>query len=129
MRQSARTVSALQLNSRAERTKGSQRPQTLLEGVQASIDYSRSGAAKKAAMEELRKKKLREKQARTTHVYDTIVLIRMRWQARAVRSLNLTNDQLDEFRQAFALFDKDASGQISTRELAVRQRSPRPTTL
>jgi hypothetical protein len=100
VQQSARTISTLHINIKGDRKVGKARPATLLEGVQASIDYSRSGAAKRAAQEDLRQKKLKERQAR------------------AVRSLNLTDEQLDELRQAFARFDSDASGNISTRELA-----------
>eukprot|EP00475_Leptophrys_vorax_P020849 TRINITY_DN285_c0_g1_i2.p1 TRINITY_DN285_c0_g1~~TRINITY_DN285_c0_g1_i2.p1 ORF type:complete len:151 (-),score=58.84 TRINITY_DN285_c0_g1_i2:47-499(-) len=38
-------------------------------------------------------------------------------------SNNLTDEQIAEFKEAFSLFDKDADGQITTRELGTVMRS------
>ena len=35
----------------------------------------------------------------------------------------LTADEIDEFREAFMMFDKDGSGNISTKELGIAMRS------
>lgn len=103
VRQSARTVSNFNINTRNGAGAEARQP-TLLEGVQASIDYSRSGKAKKAAFEEYERRELKKRQAA------------------AVRSLNLSDDQLDEFRAAFSQFDRDGDGHINTRELATVMR-------
>lgn len=37
--------------------------------------------------------------------------------------LQLTPEEIDEFREAFMMFDKDGNGTISTKELGVAMRS------
>uniref|UniRef100_A0A915ICK3 EF-hand domain-containing protein n=1 Tax=Romanomermis culicivorax TaxID=13658 RepID=A0A915ICK3_ROMCU len=36
---------------------------------------------------------------------------------------HLTHEEIDEFREAFMMFDKDGNGRISTKELGVAMRS------
>ena len=98
VRSSARTVVQLGVNSRDGRAK-EVKPKTLLEGVQDSIDYARSGKAKRAAFEDYERKKRKEKEAAS------------------VASLNVKDEQLQQFRNAFSRFDADGSGSIDAREL------------
>jgi hypothetical protein len=70
VRSSARTVVQLGVNSRDGRAK-EVKPKTLLEGVQDSINYARSGKAKRAAFEDYERKKRKEKEAKQlvrTHI-------------------------------------------------------------
>lgn len=39
------------------------------------------------------------------------------------RELQLTPEEIDEFREAFMMFDKDGNGTISTKELGIAMRS------
>ena len=98
VRASARTVVQLQENSRDHAPKVV-KPKTLLEGVQDSIDYARSGKAKRAAFEDYERKKRKEKEAGQA------------------ASLNIKDEQLQDFRNAFSRFDADGSGSIDAREL------------
>ena len=40
-----------------------------------------------------------------------------------LKDLNLTDDQVEEFQEAFALFDKDGDGTITADELGIVMRS------
>lgn len=39
------------------------------------------------------------------------------------KKLQLTPEEIDEFREAFMMFDKDGNGTISTKELGIAMRS------
>ena len=97
-RQSARVVSNFVENTR-DHVPPPAKPKTLLDGVQESIEYARSGKMKRAAFEQYLIKKRKE------------------GEAASVASLNLKDEVLAEFREAFAKFDGDNSGSISAGEL------------
>jgi hypothetical protein len=93
IRRSARTVASFQMHT-TERSLAPRKPPTITEQVQQQLEHGRSGKAKKANFEAYQRRKRKE------------------GEQRAVASLKLTDETLDEFRRAFARFDRDDDGTI-----------------